>query len=328
MAVELTSTLARRAALSEQRLAAVRQDLLNTGAHRILGDNGTVYATGSMARGDASEHSDLDVFILSRLDQEPALSGLDGIRLKAKLIECVERNGLPKFSDDGKYLTVHTVDEMLAKLGKADDDYENLFTARMLLLLESRPLLGERQYENALSRVVDKYWSDFEGHEREFLPIFLTNDIIRYWKVLCLNYEAFTSNEPEAKRRHQNYKLKFSRLLTCYSAILDLLSIVKRTGSVSRDDAIALAHKTPIERLIAVSETPDEATNASIRQLLEMYDSFLHETDAPKDEVRRRFADDGYNELRRNEAKAFGDEIFKLLTTVGRETPLYRYLVV
>lgn len=330
MAVELTSALRERRRYSKIRLDSVRQRLAGTDAGDVLANAGVVYATGSMARGDASQHSDLDVFILSHTDGEHrALSKLDSIRLKAKLIEVVEAEALPKFSDDGKYLVVHTIDEMLGKLGTAEDDYENLFTARMLLLLESAPLLGDEAYAEALRRVIDKYWVDFARNESEFLPVFLTNDIIRYWKVLCLNYEAYTWKEPEQKRRHQNYKLKFSRLLTCYSAVVDLLTIVRTTGRVTPDDAMAMARRMPMDRLLAVSSAlSDEAADASIQKLLSMYESFLATTGSDKDELRALFKQDDYNSLRRAEAKAFGDEMFTLLKLAGSETKLYRYLVI
>jgi predicted nucleotidyltransferase len=147
MSVDLGPVLEERRSFSRVRLDAVRASLKKRGAEQILGAAGVVYATGSMARGDASRHSDLDAFILSHeTNGKRALTNLDSIRLKSALIDVIRDEGLPDFSDDGKFLTVHTIDEMLTKLGTAEDDYENLFTARMLLLLESVPLLGKGAY--------------------------------------------------------------------------------------------------------------------------------------------------------------------------------------
>lgn len=330
MTVELPEELRKRRIFSSQRLQAVRDRLGQDKAQDILSNSGVVYATGSMARGDASENSDLDVFILSKnVGDGRALTKLDSIRLKAKLIDAISAENLPKFSEDGKYLVVHTIDDMLDKLGTAEDDYENLFTARMLLLLESTPILGGNEYAKALSKVIDKYWADFDGNEMEFLPIFLTNDIIRYWKVLCLNYEAFNSNQPDSKRRHQNYKLKFSRLLTCYSAIVHLLALVRLNRGVTPQEAVDTARLKPLDRLIETSSLfNDEAIHNTITKLLTMYEQFLTKTDAPKDTVRKRFESNAYNLERRDEAKQFGDEMFVLLNLVGGKTDLYRYLVV
>ena len=90
---------------------------------------------------------------------------------------------------------------MTGKLGGRDDDYENLFTARMLLLLESRPLVGSQMYERAIDAVLSEYWKDYEDNRSAFRPIYLTNDIIRYWKVLCLNYDANTRGHVDPNKR-------------------------------------------------------------------------------------------------------------------------------
>lgn len=49
----------------------------------LVGDFATVYVTGSFGRGEASETSDLDVFILTATDgdRRPRLTNLNAIRL-------------------------------------------------------------------------------------------------------------------------------------------------------------------------------------------------------------------------------------------------------
>src|SRR5205807_2008244 len=131
-------------------------------------------------------------------------------------------------SSDGQYLVHYTVDELKDTLGKPEDDSNNTFTARLLLLLESRPLLAEDIYSESIELVVDSYWRDFARHEKDFMPSFLANDILRLWRTFCVNYEARTKSEDvsqRAKRRLKNFKLKHSRLLTCYSGIVYLLAI-------------------------------------------------------------------------------------------------------
>ena len=91
------------------------------------------------------------------------------------------------------------------------------------MLLESRPLLGRPIYDHIQQAVLNAYWKDYDDHKLDFMPAFLGNDILRLWRTFCVNYEATTKTMPErarAKRRVKNYKLKHSRLLTCYSALL------------------------------------------------------------------------------------------------------------
>jgi UTP:GlnB (protein PII) uridylyltransferase len=56
--------LERRRSATEKRITALRTRLIDAGAR--AGDKACVYATGSLGRGEASTHSDLDLFIVGR----------------------------------------------------------------------------------------------------------------------------------------------------------------------------------------------------------------------------------------------------------------------
>jgi predicted nucleotidyltransferase len=124
------------------RIGRLRNDL--TSAKTLCDNHGCVYATGSFARGEASSHSDLDLFIVSQgLPERPSIRGLEQILIKADLIEATRNLRIPDFSGDGEYLKHYTVRELVQTLGTPEDDVTNTFTARLLLLLESFPLVGE-----------------------------------------------------------------------------------------------------------------------------------------------------------------------------------------
>ncbi len=100
-----------------------------------------VYATGSFARGEASDHSDLDLFIVAKGKadgKDRGLSKLNEIIVKADLIQATRELNLPEFSGDGEYLTCHTIKELTGTLGGPKDDVTNTFTARLLLLLRKQ----------------------------------------------------------------------------------------------------------------------------------------------------------------------------------------------
>ena len=219
-----------------------------------------VYMTGSFGRGEASKYSDLDLFIVGRGNGKPTrdgkpgseLSRLDEICIKADLIEVTRELGIQEFSGDGQWLVHYSVDELIQSLGTQDDDAQNTFTARLLLLLESQALLEESVYNDVLGEVIAAYWRDYEDHKANFMPAFLANDILRLWRTFCVNYEARTERMPElekAKGKLKNYKLKHSRLLTCYSAILYLVAVYEANGSVHPRDAREMIALTPTERL-------------------------------------------------------------------------------
>lgn len=243
--------LNRRRLETEQRIDALRSKLRR--AKDLCGDSACVYVTGSFGRNEASSHSDLDLFIVGQGTHEvPALSRLNQILVKADLIEASRDLGFCDFSGDGEYLTHHAVKDLLIKLGKPEDDANNTFTARLLLLLESTPLIGLAAYHRIVEDVIASYWRDYQENKATFIPAFLANDILRMWRTFCVNYEARTQSVPperKAKRSVKNYKLKHSRLLTCYSALLYLLAVFSENGAVSPTDAANMIALSPTKRL-------------------------------------------------------------------------------
>jgi predicted nucleotidyltransferase len=331
--VPVGELLDRRRAETTARINRLRQRL--TDAERLCGERACVYATGSFSRGEASEHSDLDVFIAGKGTQkEPALTGLDEILIKADLIEAIRELGIPDFSGDGEYLTHYTVGELVDTLGKPEDDASNTFTARLLLLLESYPLLGESAYRDITKQVITAYWRDYQDHKKNFIPAYLTNDILRMWRTFCVNYEARTQSDPperKAKRKLKNLKLKHSRLLTCYSALLYLLAVFSKNDTVSPSDAVSMIELTPSQRLEWLISQPElvDAHN-EIAELVKCYEDFLRLTDASEKELVERFLDKEQSKKYFDSANRFGDLMFEVLEAIGKkkENRFYRLLIV
>jgi hypothetical protein len=85
-------------------------------------------------------------------------------------------------------------------LGTEHDDVTNTFTARLLLILESCPLLEVAVYQVVTEEVIAAYWRDYEDHKSDFIPAFLANDILRLWRTFCVNYEARTERQPDLEK--------------------------------------------------------------------------------------------------------------------------------
>lgn len=295
-----------------------------------------VYTTGSFGRGEASIHSDLDLFIVGQSNKTPdkrsLLRRLDEILIKADLIECTRRLGIQEFSGDGEYLVHYTIDNLVQALGTPDDDADNTFTARLLLLLESRPLLEESVYRDAIEETIAAYWRDYEDHKNDFMPAFLANDILRLWRTLCVNYEARTSTDPpikKAKRKLKNFKLKHSRLLTCYSALLYLLFVFSEKETVSPDDAKQMVDMKPTERLEWLSTATVRAdVRDKLNRLLAKYEEFLYVTNCPEQKLIEQFLDRDIGREMIQEAYKFGDLVFETLASIGAENRFYRLLIV
>ncbi len=332
------SELSERRSHTEQKIAQLRTQLQD--AERRITGLACVYATGSYGRCEASAHSDLDLFILGKNNGKKGRDGKEGsllkrlneICVKADLIEATRQLGIREFSGDGRYLVHYSVDELTKTLGTSEDDVTNTFTARLLLLLESRPLLEEMVYKEVTEEVIAAYWRDYEDHKANFMPAFLANDILRLWRTFCVNYEARTERVPEeekAKGKLKNYKLKHSRLLTCYSAVLYLLAVFRQQKSVHPSDALSMIGLTPTQRLEWLRDQPWLAeARGTVDRLLGQYEQFLETTNNPESEIVRHFMNKETSEQYMTAAYKFGDLVFEVLARIGNGNLFYRLLVV
>jgi hypothetical protein len=332
------SELTDRRSKTATRITKLRNRL--KAAEALAKGKACVFATGSFGRREAGPHSDLDLFIVGKRDGKPGPDGKEGSRLgrldeiclKACLIEATRKLNIPEFSNDGRYLAHFSVHEFTKTLGTPEDDVTNTFTARLLLLLESCPILESTVYREISKEVVDAYWRDYKDHKREFIPAFLANDILRLWRTFCVNYEARTARVPEAEKakgKLKNYKLQHSRLLTCYSALLYLLAIYGRRHTVSPSDAVAMIRLTPTERLEWLLGRTDLAhARVAISKLLAQYELFLKTTNSSEEELVAKFMDKKTSLVYMRAAYKFGDLVFEVLTSIGNGSRFHRLLVV
>ena len=289
----------------------------------------TIFGSGPYARLEASEHSNIDLFFLSSATsdelEEPTTSR---IRLFSKVIDIVEEMNFPKFSDDGKYLEVLPMDDMIKKLGSRKDDYKNHFTTRMLLLLESKCLCREDLYKKAILEIVDSYFPVYSQHKENLKPILLINDILRYWKTLCLNIENKRHKQEDPtliiKHKVRNFKLKFSRMTTCFASIAALSS---QSDSITHEKVIELVNLTPRQRLQKIPDCIPEAQE-KVEELLELYSWFLKMSSLPPDKLNENFDDAGKKRKAFDKANQYGDKMFELLQLAGQKYDIFRYLVI
>lgn len=321
------SEIARRKVYSQKRIEELRSKLAV--ASTFAANKACVYATGSFGRVEASQFSDLDVFIAGKyelvrvpegeghkLEVKNLLSHLDEICVQAELIKVARDLKFPKFSGDGRYLHRHSVHEFTSTLGTEKDEVTNTFTARLLLLLESCPLVEENVYDEIVREVIKSYWRDYNGHEADFMPVFLANDILRLWRTFCVNYEARTEGNTSAEKKLKNYKLKHSRILTCYSALLFLLETYAQKGAVSPEDAFAMVKTTPTARLEWLKNSNNKTVDV-VEKLLEQYNRFLASTNFDEAVLLRNFSQKEVAEKLSNEAAALGSLMFDALQVVG-----------
>lgn len=177
--------------------------------------------------------------------------------------------------------------------------------------------------------MIAAYWKDYPDHKSDFQPAFLANDILRMWRTFCVNYEARSQSIPpvkKAKRKLKNYKLKHSRLLTCYSALLFLLATFVEKQAVSPEDIKEMVSFTPTERLEQLLRFKRWASaHKALRELIEAYEAFLTITNYQEDELVRKILK---GSLTLKFDNRFGDLVRDAMESIGGKNRFYRMLVV
>ncbi len=139
----------------------------------------------------------------------------------------------------------------------------------MLLLLESKHIIRKGIYDKSLKEIVENYYKDGTG-KKKFKPLFLLNDLLRYWRTLCLNYE-----EGRQKRnkpwREKNINLKFSRRLTVFATILPL--VVEE--NIPKDTFLMYCKHSSLERLAKALDKLDNSFEEGWKEFLDSYETFL-----------------------------------------------------
>lgn len=297
--------------MAEKKITEISRQFSDSLAFKTT--NPTVFCAGSLGRGDIGGKSDLDSFIIS--DRE--VKRLEKYRLYAAVGRIHENLKFPAPSNDGEFLKVYELDDMKAKTGEPKDDSENLFTVRMLLLLESRPLFNTPLYDQCIRDIISHYFRDSRDGAN-FKPIFIINDFLRYWRTLCLNYERLRDGEKPWRKKNVN--LKFSRMLTIFGTVLPI--IVKDLSST--DELIALSNKTPLERLVeGLDGLNDERLAEDFKTFLEHYEQFLKWKDDPQIEKKLASIKDEINQA----AQQFSGFLYRALNHPNIDADYRRMLV-
>lgn len=257
--------------LSEDKIKELVKELSNTFTKKEFDssflDNICIYTCGSLARYEFVNESDLDLFFINNSNKE--ISQLYKQLFFQKLFEI---NKKLKYRDPSKFGLYwdFIAKKNLLDIGSQIEDYNNSFTARLLLILESKPIFNEKMYDNLINDVVNEYFYDYEKHKNDFQPMILLNDIFRYWYTLTLNYEfKRDENDPPNDKYWKRLKLKYPRLLTCFSFISCLFE-----KNITSDKVIMIIKKTPLERLDYLASN-NENLSDSVKKIKLKYNWFL-----------------------------------------------------
>ncbi|MBV1856872.1 MAG: hypothetical protein KUG77_00575 [Nannocystaceae bacterium] len=327
------------------RLQSHLETTLGPRRDEVIGDHSFVYVTGSCGRGEMGEFSDLDAYVVRIGEDNPEHDQV----LRDGLFAANAAAGLPPLDGKGRHIKTTQASQLVDRLGAPDDDTrkDGLFTKRMLLLLESRVMLGEAAYAEVLRKVTDAYWQNSETHRSDYQPFVLVNDIVRWWRIVLLNHESELRREAEkleargeltsdrratllfASRRYRSYKMRLARCLTCFSGLAYLLALTpSETAHVSQDDIYEMVALTPLGRLGTLEAVAGQPLSAVV-ELQEIYASYLERMDAGKEAlVEGLEVDPDLGRELSREGGRFTELMFALVQELGGGRRLHRHMLV
>lgn len=220
-----------------ERMRGVAAQVFSEREDIIVGVN------GSLARREFTSGSDVDYFIL-KVDGSAADDAADQKAFR----DALSTEGFKMPSLGGVFERTLLTSALLGPIG-GDDDHNETLTRRMLFLLEGEWIFNRGGFEHLRRDLVIKYVSD--DLEREKLPLYLLNDIVRYWRTICVDYEHKTADHKKAKPLRLA-KLRMSRMILCFAGMIAVAETEGMDAAAKRTRLGDLFAMQALERLQSI----------------------------------------------------------------------------
>ncbi len=240
---------------------------------------------GSIARRECVEGSDIDWTLLIDGQAKPG-----HLVLAAEIREKLDAADFKHPGTSGVFGQVSFSHELIHYIGGQADTNHNL-TKRILLLLESERInlnIQERDRGTAYDRIVKGILHQYIEHDsglnsnRASIPRFLLNDIVRYWRTMCVDFAYKQKEQGGQKWAMRNIKLRMSRKLLYVKGLLMCLSHHSVYHDKARliDDLCQHVRLTPLELLIKQQDHFSLKTE-DIIAVINAYSEFLNKLNNP-----------------------------------------------
>jgi predicted nucleotidyltransferase len=286
--------------------------------HVDTGGRMSIVLFGSWARGELTEHSDDDWAVLasSRFDAaDPEVAGVQ--RMAESVLGAEDRAP----GEQAVFGVPFSCNELVENIGLEEDSNTNL-TRRMLLLLESRALAGADAYRECWDRVLGEY---LEYGLRPYTPPrFLLNDLVRYWRTICVDFEGKSrgASGEDAKYATRNAKLRTSRKVLFAGGLLPVMLCHLKAPDEVRGFLTRQFAAPPTDRL-AAAFLQQGAVAEGVRAML-AYDRWigLLQDRSAREELGRLRAGTRDASPLFHEIRGIGDELQRGLLALLYETGL------
>ena len=245
-----------------EKMRDVASELFGERSDIIIGVN------GSVARREYTSGSDVDHFFLSTVCD--SCNRVDVSTEEKKFREALESKGLKMPANGGVFEGALYQGKLLHPIG-GDEDTNKTLTRRMLFLLEGEWIFNQSAFDELRRQLIAQYVSDSLEHDK--LALYLLNDIIRYWRTICIDFEYKTSGgkKPRAIRLA---KLRVSRMLLCFAGIVAVAEANNRTAVEKRARIVEIFSMQGIDRL-------EELLGNKFTKAKKCYGEFLLKLDDP-----------------------------------------------
>lgn len=285
---------------SEQILETLRRV-----ARETVGDNESIIigVNGSVARREFTSGSDADFFVLTADDNVEAAKDI-----QERCHSALERQDLKRPSPGGVFDEPLQISELTSNIG-GQEDTNTFITRRMLYLLEGDWVFNEEGFNKLRADLIEHYvHDDLEEHK---ICRFLLNDVIRYWRTICVDFESKTVNE-EKPRAIRLVKLRLSRMMLYFAGVAAIRQTSNQPAITKRKTLEHLFGMPSIDRLVYIFGAEQTAP------ALTHYATFLNALDNPN--IRQKLNVNGKAGLETNEfrdlikvAPEFRSELRRLL---------------
>ncbi len=194
----------------------------------------------------------------------------------------------------------------------------------MLFLLEGQPLSGREGFAFALRALLDRYIAPRVGDG--MLPLFLLNDLIRYYRTIAVDYE-YKTGEADKPWGLRNLKLVFSRKLLYASGLFAIATTREGPAEAKVARLESLLGLPPIDRMAAI------CGGSAMVPVLDRYDHFLDRLAQPGvrrhlERLTRKDRDDPVFRDLKDAGYAFTRDLQRLFeTTFPWDHPIHRAIV-
>ena len=208
-----------------QKLAIAKRAELRSALAGLDSEDTSIVVSGSLARDEFTEGSDIDWTLLIDGSADPGHYDLTA-RIKAS----VDRIAAKPTGAEGLFSTMVFSHDLIHQIG-GDDDTNRNTTRRLLLLLESCAVGREAAHRRVTRNILNRYLLEDRGFWKGSpyrIPRFLQNDFARYWRTIAVDFAYKVRKRSGKGSAIRNAKLRMSRkliyvsgLLACFQCHLD-----------------------------------------------------------------------------------------------------------